>query len=67
LVKVHWLDMKSRSGSAFQRQVIRRGSVTSVRDLMIKIGVFITGWNQRKHHSFGPSLLINPRQGQPQT
>ena len=32
-----------------ERQAIRRGSFTSVRDLMIKIRAFIDGWNQRKH------------------
>jgi hypothetical protein len=32
-----------------EKQAIRRGSVASVRDLMIKIWAFITGWNDRKH------------------
>ncbi len=32
-----------------ERQAIRRGSFTSVRDLMIKIRAFIDGWNRRKH------------------
>ena len=32
-----------------ERQAIRRGTFSSVRDLMIKIRTFITGWNHRKH------------------
>ncbi len=30
-----------------ERQAIRRGTFTSVRDLMIKIRAFINGWNDR--------------------
>lgn len=32
-----------------ERQAIRRGTFTSVRDLMSRIRAFITGWNRRKH------------------
>lgn len=32
-----------------ERQAIRRGTYTSVRDLTTKIRAFITGWNRRKH------------------
>ena len=31
------------------RQAIRRGIFTSVKDLNAKIRQFITGWNDRKH------------------
>jgi transposase len=44
-----WLNLVEVWFSIIERQAIRRGSFGSVRDLMIKIRAFITGWNDRKH------------------
>src|SRR5690242_17678843 len=44
-----WLNLVEVWFGIIERQAIRRGSFTSVRDLMIKIRTFITGWNARKH------------------
>ena len=44
-----WLNLVEVWFGIIERQAIRRGVFPSVRDLMIKIRVFITGWNQRKH------------------
>jgi transposase len=44
-----WLNLVEVWFSIIERQAIRRGTFTSVRDLMIKIRDFITGWNHRKH------------------
>ncbi len=44
-----WLNLVEIWFGIIERQAIRRGSFPSVRDLMIKIRAFITGWNQRKH------------------
>ena len=44
-----WLNLVEVWFGIIERQAIRRGSFTSVRDLMIKIRAFITGWNRRKH------------------
>ena len=44
-----WLNLVEVWFGIIERQAIRRGSFTSVRDLMLKIRAFITGWNQRKH------------------
>ena len=44
-----WLNLVEVWFGIIERQAIRRGSFTSVRDLMIKIRAFITGWNHRKH------------------
>src|SRR5215210_2345385 len=44
-----WLSLVEVWFGIIERQAIRRGSFTSVRDLMIKIRDFINGWNQRKH------------------
>ena len=44
-----WLNLVEVWFGIIERQAIRRGSFTSVRDLMIKIRAFITGWNARKH------------------
>ena len=44
-----WLNLVEVCFGIIERQAIRRGSFTSVRDLMIKIRGFITGWKQRKH------------------
>ena len=44
-----WLNLVEVWFSIIERQAIRRGSFTSVRDLMIKIRTFIDGWNRRKH------------------
>jgi transposase len=44
-----WLNLVEVWFGMIERQAIRRGSFTSVRDLMIKIRAFITGWNARKH------------------
>jgi transposase len=44
-----WLNLVEVWFGIIERQAIRRGAFPSVRDLMIKIRAFITGWNQRKH------------------
>ena len=44
-----WLNLVEVWFGIIERQAIRRGSFPSVRDLMIKIRAFITGWNHRKH------------------
>jgi len=44
-----WLNLVEVWFSIIERQAIRRGTFTSVRDLMIKIRAFINGWNDRKH------------------
>ena len=44
-----WLNLVEVWFGIIERQAIRRGTFTSVRDLMIKIRAFINGWNQRKH------------------
>jgi transposase len=55
-IKVHftptsgsWLNLVEVWFGIIERQAIRRGTFTSVRDLMAKIRAFITGWNRRKH------------------
>jgi transposase len=44
-----WLNLVEVWFGIIERQAIRRGTFGSVRDLMIKIRAFITGWNARKH------------------
>ena len=44
-----WLNLVEVWFGIIERQAIRRGAFPSVRDLMIKIRDFITGWNHRKH------------------
>jgi len=44
-----WLNMVEVWFGIIERQAIHRGSFPTVRDLMIKIREFITGWNRRKH------------------
>jgi transposase len=44
-----WLNLVEVWFGIIERQAIRRGTFTSVRDLMIKIRAFINGWNDRKH------------------
>jgi transposase len=44
-----WLNMVEIFFSIITRQAIRRGSFTSVRDLIAKIEAFIDGWNDRCH------------------
>jgi transposase len=44
-----WLNLVEVWFGIIERQAIHRGSFPSVRDLMIKIREFITGWNHRKH------------------
>src|SRR3954453_14228864 len=44
-----WLSLVEVWFGIIERQAIHRGSFPSVRDLMLKIRAFITGWNQRKH------------------
>ncbi|HXW88809.1 MAG TPA: IS630 family transposase [Streptosporangiaceae bacterium] len=42
-----WLNMVEVFFSIITRQAIRRGTFTSVQDLIAKIGAFIDGWNDR--------------------
>ena len=44
-----WLNLVEVWFGIIERQAIRRGTFTSVRDLTGKIRAFITGWNKRKH------------------
>ena len=44
-----WLNMVEVWFGIIEKQAIHRGSFHSVRDLMIKIRQFITGWNHRCH------------------
>ena len=44
-----WLNLVEVWFGIIERQAIRRGTFHSVRELMIKIRWFITGWNHRKH------------------
>jgi transposase len=44
-----WLNLVEVWFSIIEHQAIHRGSFTSVRDLMIMIRAFLTGWNDRKH------------------
>jgi transposase len=44
-----WLNMVEIFFSIITRQAIRRGSFTSVKDLIVAIETFIDGWNGRCH------------------
>ena len=44
-----WLNMVEIWFGIIERQAIRRGSFTSVTDLIAKIRAFINGWNPRAH------------------
>ena len=44
-----WLNLVEVWFGIIERQAIRRGTFTSVRDLTGKIRAFINGWNRRKH------------------
>jgi len=44
-----WLNMVEIFFSIITRQAIRRGSFTSVKDLIAAIENFIDGWNDRCH------------------
>lgn len=44
-----WLNLVEVWFGIIDRQTIRRGIFTSVKDLNAKIRQFITGWNDRKH------------------
>ena len=44
-----WLNLVEVWFGIIEKQAIHRGSFHSVRDLMIKIRQFITGWNHRCH------------------
>jgi transposase len=44
-----WLNMVEIFFSIMTRQAIRRGTFTSVKDLIVAIEAFIDGWNERCH------------------
>ena len=44
-----WLNLVEVWFSIIERQALRRGTFTSVRDLIAKIRQFINGWNPRSH------------------
>jgi hypothetical protein len=46
-------ELVAKVTDVVERQAIRRGTFTSVRDLMIKIREFVNGWNPR---ALSPSL-----------
>jgi hypothetical protein len=48
-VKVSWLNLVEIFFSIITRQAIRRGTFTSVPDLIAAIRTFIDSWNQRCH------------------
>ena len=62
-----WLNLVEVWFGIIDRQAIRRGVFTSVKDLNAKIRAFITGWNNRKPPSSGPKPRRNPQESQPST
>ena len=44
-----WLNLVEVWFGIIDRQAIRRGTFTSVKDLNAKIRAFIDGWNHRSH------------------
>jgi hypothetical protein len=44
-----WMNLVEVWFGIIERQAIRRGVFTSVKDLNTKIRVFIDGWNDRSH------------------
>jgi hypothetical protein len=44
-----WLNMVEIFFGIISRQAIRRGTFTSVKDLIVAIEAFVDGWNQRCH------------------
>ena len=42
-----WLNLVEIFFGIITRQAIRRGTFTSVKDLIAAIGIFIDGWNER--------------------
>jgi len=57
-----WLNLVEVWFGIIERQAIRRGVFPSVRDLIIKIRSFITGWNDRKHPFIWtktPDVILN--------
>ncbi|SMX92142.1 DDE superfamily endonuclease [Brevibacterium sp. 239c] len=48
-----WLSLVEVWFGIIDRQAIKSGVFTSVKDLNAKIRAFITGWNKRKHPSCG--------------
>jgi transposase len=49
-----WLNLVEIFFGIITRQAIRRGTFTSVKDLIAAIGTFIDGWNERCEPSSGP-------------
>jgi len=49
-----WLNLVEVWFGIIERQAIRRGTFSSVRDLTGRIRAFITGWNRRNTRSSGP-------------
>jgi transposase len=49
-----WLNSVEIFFGIINRQAIRRGTFTSVKDLITKIEAFIDGWNERCHPLPGP-------------
>ena len=45
-----WLNLVEVFFGIITRQAIRRGTFTSVKDLIAAIETFIDGWNQRCEH-----------------
>ena len=44
-----WINLVEVWVGIIERQAIRRGVFTSVKDLNTKIRAFIDGWNERSH------------------
>jgi len=44
-----WMNLVEVWFGIIERQAIRRGTFTSVKDLTSKIRAFINGWNDRAH------------------
>ena len=60
-----WLNMVEIFFSIITRQAIRRGTFTSVKDLIGAIETFIDGWNERCASSSGPNPPTKSSQALP--
>jgi len=61
-----WLNMVEIFFGIITRQAIRRGTFTSVKDLIGAIEIFIDGWNERCEHLSGPRLPTNSSRTPPE-
>ena len=59
-----WMNLVEIFFGIITRQAIRRGTFTSVKELINAIEVFIDGWNDRCEPFVWTKTAINPRQSQ---